>query len=61
MAIIILQVLGTTAFVVGTLVLGIYLRRHPTKEAAERTSRVSHGLYWVGLVLPGLLAFSTQD
>lgn len=55
MIVIILQVLGTTAFAVGTLVLGIYLRRHRTKEAAERTSRISHGLYWVGLVLPGTI------
>lgn len=51
----ILQVLGTAAFVVGTIVLGIYLRRHPTKVAAERTSRISHGLFWVGLVLPGVI------
>ena len=51
----ILQVLGTMAFVVGTVVLGIYLRRRPTKVAAERTSRVSHGLYWLGLVLPGVI------
>ncbi len=55
MVIIILQVLGTTAFAVGTLALGLYLRRHRTKEAAERASRVSHGLYWVGLVLPGTI------
>jgi len=41
--------------VVGTLVLGIYLRRHPSREDAERTSRISHGLYWVGLVLPGFI------
>ena len=54
MATIILQVVGSTAFVVGTLLLGLYLRRHPTKEAAVRTSRVSHTLYWLCLVLPGL-------
>jgi protein-S-isoprenylcysteine O-methyltransferase Ste14 len=55
MVAIVLQVLGTTAFVIGTLVLGAYLRRHSTREAAERTSRVAHGLYWVGLVLPGVI------
>jgi protein-S-isoprenylcysteine O-methyltransferase Ste14 len=55
MIVIVLQVLGTTAFALGTLVLGVYLRRHRTKDAAERTSRVSHGLYWVGLVLPGFI------
>jgi protein-S-isoprenylcysteine O-methyltransferase Ste14 len=55
MVVIVLQVLGTTAFVAGTLVLGVYLRRHPTKQTAEKTSRISHGLYWVGLVLPGVV------
>ena len=43
MVVIILQVVGGTAFAVGTVVLGLWLRRHPTKEQAERTSRISHG------------------
>ena len=55
MIVILFQVLGNTAFLVGTLVLGLYLRRHPTRKAAERTSRVSHGLYWLGQVLPGTI------
>lgn len=52
MVIIILQAVGGLAFVVATLVLGIYLRRHPTKEQAEKTSRISHGFYWLAMALP---------
>ena len=55
MVVIILQILGSTAFVAGTVLLGLHLRRHPAREAAEKTSRVSHGLYWLGLVLPGTI------
>ena len=55
MAIIVLQVLGSTSFLIGTIVLGAYLRQHPTRQAAEKTSRISHGLYWLGLVLPGTI------
>jgi protein-S-isoprenylcysteine O-methyltransferase Ste14 len=55
MAVVIFQVLGNTAFLLGTLVLGRYLRRNPIRGAAERTSRVSHGLYWLGQVLPGTI------
>ena len=56
MAIIILQVAGGLVFVVATLVLGAYLRRHPTKEQAEKTSRISHGFYWLALALPSIVA-----
>ncbi len=55
MAVVILQALGGLAFAVGSLVLGLWLRKHPTKEQAERASRISHGLYWVALVLPGFV------
>lgn len=68
MAVVILQVLGPLAFVVGTVVLGLRLRRsYPGGAApdgaagqaagkqAESLSRISHGLYWVGLVLPGFI------
>ena len=56
MAVVILQVLGTLAFVVGSLVLGLRLRRgHASGTLAESLSRIAHGLYWVGLVLPGFI------
>jgi protein-S-isoprenylcysteine O-methyltransferase Ste14 len=56
MVIIILQAVGGLAFVLATLVLGAYLRRHPTKEQAERTSRISHGFFWLALALPGIVS-----
>ncbi|MHB1942630.1 MAG: methyltransferase family protein [Acidiferrobacteraceae bacterium] len=49
-----LQALGAFAFLVGTLCLGTLIRRHPSKTDAERLSRVSHALFWGGLVLPEL-------
>ena len=55
MATVALQALGMTAFVMGTLVLGKWLRRNPTKEGAERSSRVLHLMYWLGFGLPGLI------
>jgi protein-S-isoprenylcysteine O-methyltransferase Ste14 len=56
MVVVILQVVGGLAFVVGTIVLGAHLRRHPTKEQAEQTSRISHGCYWLALALPSIVA-----
>jgi len=56
MVIVILQVVGGLAFVAATVVLGAYLRRHPTKEDAEKASRVSHGFYWLALALPSIVA-----
>ncbi len=52
MVTIVLQVLGWAAFVLGVLGLGLWLRRHPTKEAAERSSRIAHALFFAGLVTP---------
>jgi protein-S-isoprenylcysteine O-methyltransferase Ste14 len=53
---ILFQAVGAAAFLVGTLAIGRGIRREPTKAAAERLSRVSHALYWGGLVAPGALA-----
>jgi protein-S-isoprenylcysteine O-methyltransferase Ste14 len=52
MVTIVLQVLGGTAFFAATVALSVWLRQHPGKEEAERASRVSHALFWLGLVLP---------
>ncbi len=62
MVIIILQVFGWTAFLVGAITLGIWLRRHPEQAVAEKTSRILHLLFWldygllgvIGLAYPGL-------
>ena len=48
------QLSGIFAFTLGTVILGIELRRKPDKRFAERISRVSHLLYWVCLGLPSL-------
>jgi len=50
--VLIVQVAGLVLFVVGTVALGLVLRRTPTAEAAARASRVSHLLFWLGRVLP---------
>jgi protein-S-isoprenylcysteine O-methyltransferase Ste14 len=52
MAVIMLQIVGWAAFVVGTLFAGRHLRRHRDKATAERTSRVMQGLFFAGLVIP---------
>ncbi len=51
------QLAGIAVFTVGTIMLGIALRRKPERAFAERISRVSHLLYWVCLVIPGVLGF----
>ncbi len=51
------QLGGIVVFTVVTIVLGITLRQRPEKTFAERTSRVSHLLYWLCLVVPGVLGF----
>jgi protein-S-isoprenylcysteine O-methyltransferase Ste14 len=53
MIVIVLQILGWAAFVVGTLLAGVQLRQHRDKQTAERTSRVLHGLFFAGLAIPG--------
>ncbi|MFZ5445984.1 MAG: methyltransferase family protein [Myxococcota bacterium] len=65
MVVIYAQLAGIAAFVVVTLILGLAIRRTPTKEAAFRLSRISHAFFWgalmaplyVGVVWPGLTHF----
>lgn len=44
---------GLLAFVLGVAVLGVWLRKNPAKENAEKSSRVMHFLFFAGLVAPG--------
>jgi protein-S-isoprenylcysteine O-methyltransferase Ste14 len=44
--------LGRNGFFIGTLRLGVLINMNSTKANAERLSRVSHALFWGGLVLP---------
>jgi len=65
---IVLQMLGWLAFMGGTIALGAWLRRNPSKRSAERTSRVMHFLFWLGVVpsvvpgvcYPGLTGFDQE-
>jgi hypothetical protein len=36
----------------GTIILGAWLRRNPSKRTADRTSRILHFLFWMGVVPP---------
>jgi protein-S-isoprenylcysteine O-methyltransferase Ste14 len=47
-----LILIGLLFFVVGVGVLGAWLRRHPSKENAEKTSRVIHFLFFAGMNAP---------
>jgi hypothetical protein len=47
--------LGLVVFAVGVGVLGIWLRRHPSKENAEKTSRIMHFLFFAFMVAPLLI------
>ena len=44
---------GLLAFAVGAGVLGLWLRKNPSKENAERSSRVMHFLFFAGIIAPG--------
>jgi protein-S-isoprenylcysteine O-methyltransferase Ste14 len=47
--------LGFLAFVLGAGILGAWLRRHPSKENAEESSRIMHFLFFAGLGAPVLV------
>jgi len=47
---------GLVAFVAGVGFLGSWLRRHPSKENAEKSSRIVHFLFFAGLGPPFLIA-----
>ena len=47
---------GSIAMAVGAILLGIWLRRNPSKENAEKSSRIMHFLFFAGQVAPPLVA-----
>ncbi len=51
-----LQVLGWAALLIGTLICGAWLRANPSKENAEKSSRVTHLLFWLGYGVPASVA-----
>jgi hypothetical protein len=52
MAVTLLQIVGWAALIVGTLLIGRWLRQRRDKATAERCSRVMQGLFFAGLVIP---------
>lgn len=51
-----LGLLGLLAFTSGAVILGLWLKRHPSKANAEKSSRIMHFLFFAGLVTPGLIS-----
>ncbi len=47
--------IGFFAFTAGAWILGAWLRRNPSKEIAEKSSRVMHFLFFAGLGAPFLV------
>jgi protein-S-isoprenylcysteine O-methyltransferase Ste14 len=52
MYVVILQALGWLIFTTSTIILGARLRRNPSKRNAQRTSRILHLLFWMGVIPP---------
>jgi len=51
-----LGLVGLLAFIMGTGVLGLWLRKHPSKVNAEKSSRIMHFLFFAGLTTPFLIS-----
>ena len=47
---------GLLAFVLAAASSGVWLRKHPSKENAERSSRIMHFLFFAGLGAPCLIS-----
>jgi protein-S-isoprenylcysteine O-methyltransferase Ste14 len=52
MIMIYIQMIGCGIFVISTILLGIWLRTHPSKRSAEATSRIVHGISGPTYILP---------
>ena len=56
MVVLYLGLLGFLAFIMGVGSLGLWLRRHPSKVNAEKSSRIVHFLFFAGLGTPILIS-----
>jgi len=56
MSILYLVLLGLLTFIIGVGILGLWLRRHPSKVNAEKSSRITHFLFFAGLGTPLLIS-----
>ncbi len=48
-------VIGIVSFFITALLLGMWLRAHRTKTDAEKSSRIMHLLFFVGMVAPPII------
>ena len=56
MVVLYLGLLGFWAFIFGVGILGLWLRKHPSKVNAEKSSRIMHFLFFAGLGTPLLIS-----
>jgi protein-S-isoprenylcysteine O-methyltransferase Ste14 len=49
--------MGLLAFIMGVGILGVWLRKYPSKANAEKSSRIMHFLFFAGLGTPFLIGF----
>ncbi|HEY3312270.1 MAG TPA: methyltransferase [Anaerolineales bacterium] len=56
MVLLYIGLLGLLAFIVGVVILGRWLRKYPSKENAEKSSRIIHFLFFAGLGTPLLIS-----
>ena len=57
MVVLYLGLLGLLAFFIGVGILGLWLRKYPSKVNAEKSSRIMHFLFFAGLGAPLLVGF----
>ena len=50
-----LGLVGLLAFTLGTGISGYWLRKHPSKPNAEKSSRIMQALFFAGLVAPAVV------
>ena len=48
-------VIGSAVFAIGAVILGVWLRKNPSKENAEKSSRVMHFLFFAGQIAPAVV------
>jgi protein-S-isoprenylcysteine O-methyltransferase Ste14 len=56
MIVLFLGLVGLLAFILGAGILGIWLRKNPSKTNAEKSSRIMHFLYFAGLGVPVVIS-----
>jgi protein-S-isoprenylcysteine O-methyltransferase Ste14 len=48
-------VIGSVVMAIGAVILGTWLRKNPSKENAEKSSRVMHLLFFAGQIAPAMV------